>query len=369
MCYEGGPRCANHVQQQLDKAKEAVNNATDEDSYAKAYELRERLAMEYNSTPTGQKSLQQKIDVLHKVGRTKDAEALEDILVSAQALREYDMAEKDKRIEQEKRQKFSRGHDLSKIPSPSRILKKTPLKELDSAMLAITLIDETKELHMSGKVREAMTLASHLHSEQTRSVRGNLETTPYIEHPLRNAVRLLRLGCRDEKIINATLLHDVVEDCSQKYVEEYTGKKGMGEEESRKILLDHISKEFSPEVSRIVKAVSNDVTPASMSREEKVSRYHKHVAEAIHQDTSVFFVKLSDFMDNAGSMHYQAKANDEKFINRALKYKPMVNVFRNELENIDHNKANEEGIRKIRKTLDLIESRLTVLINSSTNKT
>lgn len=368
MCYEGGPRCANHVQQQLNKARESVNEASSEDEYAKSYEVREQLEMEYNSTPTGQKALQRKIDVLRKVGRNQEAESLENILESAKALREYDMGERDKRIELEKRQRLHQGYNLSKVPSPSRILKRTPLKELDSAMLAITLVDETKDLHMSGKVREAMTLASHLHSEQTRSVRGKLETTPYIEHPLRNAVRLIRLGCKDEKIINATLLHDVVEDCSQKYVAEYTGKEGTGEEESRRILLGHISKEFSPEVSRIVKAVSNDITPENMSREEKVARYHKHVSEAIHNDTPVFFVKLTDFMDNAGSMHYQAKPDDEKFMNRALKYKPMVSVFRKELDNIDRNKVSEEGIRKIRKSLDLLESRLTALINSYKRK-
>lgn len=36
--------------------------------------------------------------------------------------------------------------------------------------------------------------------------------TPYIEHPTKVAAMLYDLGCRDEVILAAAILHDVVED-------------------------------------------------------------------------------------------------------------------------------------------------------------
>jgi (p)ppGpp synthase/HD superfamily hydrolase len=62
-------------------------------------------------------------------------------------------------------------------------------------------------------------MASFLHRKQTRFVRGDLPRVPYIEHPLRVALRLVRWGVPDAELIAAALLHDVVEDCSTELLE------------------------------------------------------------------------------------------------------------------------------------------------------
>ncbi len=244
-----------------------------------------------------------------------------------------------------------------------RIIKETPLKRLDSALLAITLIDESTAAGMSHKVREAMSLASHLHSQQTRANRGNLPRTPYIEHPLRNAIRLFRWGCINEEIIIAAILHDVVEDCSLKFVKDYTNLNIVDEMEARHVLLEYIANEFSPEVSRIVEAVSNDILPREMPKLKKQAIYRLHVAKAIHADTAVFLVKFSDFADNASSLHHNdAPEHKARTKSMATKYRPLVDVFLKEFENIEKVLISAEGEDSILKLLGVTKERLELLL-------
>lgn len=244
-----------------------------------------------------------------------------------------------------------------------RMIKETPLKRLDSALLAITLVDEATAAKMSHKVREAMSLASHLHSEQTRANRGNLPRTPYIEHPLRNAIRLFRWGCINEEIIIAAILHDVVEDCSMKFVNDYTDFNVFDEMEARAILLEYIKSEFSPEVSRIVAAVSNEVLPREMPKQEKHVIYRKHVTESIQNDTAVFLVKLSDFADNASSLHHNdTPENRSRVKSMASKYHPLVTVFLDEFENIEKLIISAEGEHSILRLLGLTQKRLETIL-------
>lgn len=57
-------------------------------------------------------------------------------------------------------------------------------------------------------VRTALQLAIRLHDGQRRR-----SGEPYIHHPLRVALKLWAIGIREEYILAAALLHDVLEDC------------------------------------------------------------------------------------------------------------------------------------------------------------
>ncbi len=57
-------------------------------------------------------------------------------------------------------------------------------------------------------VEAALEAALHAHEDQTR--KGSV--VPYISHPMHVAMMLSRLGC-DAAMVQAGLLHDVVEDC------------------------------------------------------------------------------------------------------------------------------------------------------------
>ena len=89
------------------------------------------------------------------------------------------------------------------------------LKDMDASLLSLAIKDyqlSYPEGLDKGHVEAALYAASVWHSKQVRNARGRFKETPYVEHPLRNALRLLRAGVRDATTIIACLLHDSLED-------------------------------------------------------------------------------------------------------------------------------------------------------------
>ena len=85
------------------------------------------------------------------------------------------------------------------------------LKDMTSSELSNCLRGAGKRLDFNGKdLESAISLATTLHKNQSRGARGTLKRTPYIEHPLRNAIRLIRLGNTEQDVIIANVLHDMV---------------------------------------------------------------------------------------------------------------------------------------------------------------
>lgn len=181
---------------------------------------------------------------------------------------------------------------------------------------------------------EVLELASFLHAKQKRRNRHNHETTPYIEHPLRASLRLMRAGVTDEVIIKACLLHDTVEDGSFIFHSSMRGQKAPGEEKARAVLLSYIATHHGEEVAKVVAGVTNDLPPGgNPSPAEKNESYRRHLEEAVRSDQRILLVKLSDFIDNAGSLHHTDVAGqEEKTLKQATKYLPCVAVFREELQ-------------------------------------
>jgi hypothetical protein len=65
-----------------------------------------------------------------------------------------------------------------------------------------------------------------------------------------------------------------------------------------------------------------------MSDEQKFELYRAKVAEAIRRSVGIYLVKLTDFIDNAGSLHHTPEADAPKARRLATKYLPLVDVFR-----------------------------------------
>lgn len=253
----------------------------------------------------------------------------------------------------------------------SSVKRKTPLKELAAEDIADTIIIEAKDSGMNvEKVQEAINLATLLHEGQTRGPRvinGVFkDKVNYIEHPLRNTLRLMRLGVEDQNIIVASLLHDTVEDGSQNFAQQFL-KKELEENEARQELSNHIRNSFNPEVENIVQAVTNEHIPLkriqSMSMEERRKIYRDHVDENIKHNSGALMVKVSDFIDNATGLHHNDFEGKEKAIlKRALKYLPVIEIFR---KRIAENKlpVSEENKKVILGQLDRTEVRLNMLIS------
>jgi (p)ppGpp synthase/HD superfamily hydrolase len=187
-----------------------------------------------------------------------------------------------------------------------------PLKRMDSSMLVFELDRETRRLMPTGHglVTSAGSMASYLHREQTRFVRGDLPRVPYIEHPLRVALRLLRWGVADADLIAAALLHDIVEDCGQELLAMYghTGEEPLA-------CLERL---YGHRVARFVDAVTNPTDGTA---------YDEHIAHLAGTDSPALLIKASDLKDNAGSIRHQlGHGQDARMYRMLLKYLPAVEV-------------------------------------------
>lgn len=187
---------------------------------------------------------------------------------------------------------------------------RVPLKKMDPSMLVFELDRETHRLIPAAceLITSAATMASFLHREQTRSVRGDLPRVPYIEHPLRVGLRLIRWGVRDGEIIAAALLHDVVEDCSDELVAVF----GRAQENP----FECLARLYSARVADFVFDVTNPTDGIS---------YCEHIGQLAESGSIGLLIKASDLKDNAGSIRHQLGYDeDDRMLHRAHKYLPAI---------------------------------------------
>lgn len=88
----------------------------------------------------------------------------------------------------------------------------TPLKQslFDSEKMYTYIKGYAMALGWSNTVA-ALSFARRVHRDQTRK-----DGQPYIVHPLTIACHAIALGIKDDAVIAAALLHDIVEDCGVK---------------------------------------------------------------------------------------------------------------------------------------------------------
>jgi hypothetical protein len=276
--------------------------------------------------------------------------------------------------------KKSRNHPHSSISASAeelrarsaQVLRETPLKKLDAAQLAQTLRHEAALLGLNAEIVDSsVDLATILHAHQIRGNRGNFATTPYIEHPLRNAVRLIRLGAQDQDVIVAAVLHDTIEDGARVFMDKFHKVTDCDELTARNTLRQHINDAYGPRVLHLVDAVTNDYIAdqdkSRMSTEVKNKRYHDHVAKAIENHPGVFLVKVSDFIDNAtGLYNNDIPERRHKTKKQAIKYLPVVEVFKHSMMKLNL-PISERGKAVIWKQLCNTTSRLQNIINKYSN--
>lgn len=205
-------------------------------------------------------------------------------------------------------------------------LRTIAAKDMDSATLAFAIEYEALDHQVDlGPLRRAMELSACAHLEDTRAGRNGIALDPYISHPFRNVLRLLRYGCSDGDVLCAAALHDTVEDRPDRICA-FLSVPVSGAEEStvRGAALDALSSAFGAEVARLVAAVTNPIGDPTQSAENKRLAYVARVADAV-ADPQVYLVKLADFVDNAGSL--DALSDASKRDRLIAKYSPLVSVF------------------------------------------
>lgn len=251
---------------------------------------------------------------------------------------------------------------------PASALAKISLKHLDVSQLTQTLRHEAINLGMDPDVIDSsIDLATILHAHQTRGSRGHFESSPYIEHPLRNALRLVRLGVKDQDIVVAAVLHDTIEDGAKVFVKTFHNKSKVKELDAREALRTHTKTTYGSEVLRLVDAVTNDYMTyqdsANMSHQDKRDLYLRHVRDNIKDNPKVMLVKISDFIDNAtGLYHNTDQKRNERTKRQAAKYLPVVDVFKQEL-NKRNASLSEDTILNLLDKMETTKKRLVNIMN------
>ncbi|KJV03879.1 HD domain-containing protein [Rhodococcus sp. PML026] len=204
------------------------------------------------------------------------------------------------------------------------IYRATKLKDMDSAALVFAILHEIDTDRVDRtQLGNALELATAAHMSQKRIGRAAYPVDPYIVHPLRNVLRLIRLGCTDTDVLAASALHDTVEDQPREIVS-ILDESRLSDKSNQQAALDLITEHFNTETSRLVAAVTNPSTDAVLSKAEKNAAYAEHVADVI-KDPKIFLVKFADFVDNAGSVKYLE--DEAKRAKLAAKYAPVVDRF------------------------------------------
>lgn len=203
-------------------------------------------------------------------------------------------------------------------------LANVTLKRHDVAFLSAVIASRGSEM------AHALAMAAYAHDGAFRKDQrvDAAYLDPYIVHPIRNAIRVeVMLGdvltpfdLRTTMI--ACLLHDTVEDASTRVVEFGNGNAAA---DPRAEALRVIRDEFGTEVADAVHRVSNPESFDTMTRIERDVAYLEHLFETVVPSRTAYVVKVSDIVDNAGSLkHSPASKRRERL---ARKYTQPVRVL------------------------------------------
>lgn len=166
------------------------------------------------------------------------------------------------------------------------------------------------------KIREAYTYAASLHEGQFR-VSGE----PYISHPVAVAEIVAGLGL-DTASICAALLHDTVEDCSDK------------------TNLKDIEKRFGKEVAMLVDGLTKLVPLNIEDKEEAHIENIRKMLLAMSRDVRVIFIKLCDRLHNMRTLAVKpdpkrrATALETMHVYAPLAHRLGMQKIKQELENL-----------------------------------
>lgn len=183
-----------------------------------------------------------------------------------------------------------------------------PLKEMTPELLFHEIITAAPFAY------DAAVFAAYHHRNDLRGPRGKVARDPYIAHPYRVTLRLIRWGVLDPDTIVAALLHDVFEDHGAD-IERETGLPAG----------TYISLTFGDEVWHLVFALSNP--PGRITHDE----YRAHVIEEI-VDVRVLAIKNSDLKDNALSLRHTPGPRRGRL---ARKYLPLAEPVMERLQDDD----------------------------------
>ena len=180
----------------------------------------------------------------------------------------------------------------------------------------LEVIEKNEKNYDIEKIKSAFSYASDLHSGQFRQ-----SGDPYISHPVEVARIVAELGL-DTDSICAALLHDVVEDCSDR------------------TNLDALTKLFGAGVAELVDGLTKIIQVQVADKEEAHIENIRKMLLAMNKDIRVIFIKLCDRLHNMRTLgakkedRQRAIALETMYIYAPLAHRLGIQRIKQELENL-----------------------------------
>ncbi len=198
----------------------------------------------------------------------------------------------------------------------------------------LEVIEKNEKNYDIEKIKQAFLYADKLHEGQFR-----LSGEAYISHPVQVAKIVAELGL-DTDSICAALLHDTVEDCSDK------------------TNLETLSKMFGSDVSMLVDGLTKIIQVQVADKEEAHIENIRKMLLAMNRDIRVIFIKLCDRLHNMRTL--SAKKEDRQraisletmYIYAPLAHRLGIQRIKQELENISLYYLDNVGYEEVHEAID-----------------
>ncbi len=194
------------------------------------------------------------------------------------------------------------------------------------------LMKEQKSNYDLDGIRRAFDFCVAAHKDQKR-----LSGEPFYMHPFSVACILVKLGM-DSQCIEASLLHDVVEDTE--------------------VTLEDVKKEFGKEVAELVDGVTKLGKMPLVTHEQQLNENVRKMMMAMAEDIRVIIIKLADRLHNMRTIDAQSDYKQrEKALETLEIYAPIahrlgISAVKEELEDISIAHLDPVAYREIEQMLD-----------------
>ena len=198
----------------------------------------------------------------------------------------------------------------------------------------LAVIEKNERSYDLDKIKKAFLYAKELHAGQFR-----LSGEPYVCHPVAVAEIVAQLGL-DTDSICAALLHDTVEDCSDK------------------TNLDILSKMFGNEVAMLVDGLTKIIQVQLADKEEAHIENIRKMLLAMNRDIRVIFIKLCDRLHNMRTLsakreeRQRAIALETMYIYAPLAHRLGIQKIKQELENLSLFYLDPIGYEEVHTSID-----------------
>ena len=198
----------------------------------------------------------------------------------------------------------------------------------------LAVIEKSERNYDLEKIKKAFLYAKELHAGQYR-----LSGEPYVCHPVAVAEIVAQLGL-DTDSICAALLHDTVEDCSDK------------------TNLEILTKMFGNEVAMLVDGLTKIIQVQLADKEEAHIENIRKMLLAMNRDIRVIFIKLCDRLHNMRTLsakkeeRQRAIALETMYIYAPLAHRLGIQRIKQELENLSLFYLDPIGYEEVHTSID-----------------